>query len=84
MSTETIPPAIQNRQQKLVSIYMDNGAYSNGKMIVGSYADKHGLIEEHLSSVLAEGWRVMQIHAFGGNSETLTVRGWIVVLLERL
>lgn len=84
MNTETVPPLIQHRQQKLVSIYMDNGAYAKGKMIVGSYADKHGLIEEHLSSVLAEGWRIIQIQAFGGNSDALTVRGWIVVLLERV
>jgi len=70
-------------KQKLVTVYLENSAYSAGKMLVGSYADKHGLIEEHLSAVLAEGWRIKEIHGFGGNSDSLTVRGWIIVLLER-
>ena len=70
-------------KQKLVTVYLENSAYGAGKMLVGSYADKHGLIEEHLSAVLAEGWRIKEIHGFGGNSDSLTVRGWIIVLLER-
>lgn len=41
--------------QKLVSIYLENMAYARGKMVVGSLADKHGLIEEHLQQYLTTG-----------------------------
>jgi hypothetical protein len=77
------PPLIDNAKQKLVTIYLDNSAYAVGKTLVGSYADKHGLIEEHLGPLLGSGWRVEKIDGFGGNSESLSVRGWIVALLER-
>ena len=70
-------------KQKLVTIYLDNMAYAAGKMIVGSFADKHGLVEEHLTSLLADGWQVAQIGGFGGHSDGLVVRGWITVLLEK-
>jgi hypothetical protein len=83
MSNSTQEPPVISTKQKLVTVYLENSAYSAGKMLVGSYADKHGLIEEHLSAVLAEGWRIKEIHGFGGNSDSLTVRGWIIVLLER-
>ena len=69
--------------QKLVTIYLDNSAYGKGKVLVGSYADKHGLVEEHLSNLFAQGWRVVTIRCFGGGSEGLSVRGWITVLLEK-
>ena len=69
--------------QKLVTIYLDNSAYGQGKMIVTSYADMHGVVEEHLKAELAHGWTVKTLHGFGGNSESLTVRGWIVVVLEK-
>ena len=69
--------------QKLVTIYLDNSAYGKGKVLVGSYADKHGLVEEHLSDLFAQGWRVATIRCFGGGSEGLSVRGWITVLLEK-
>ncbi len=69
--------------QKLVTIYLDNAAYSRGKMIVGSYADKHGLVEEHLQQYLSEGWTVRSVSGFGGGSEGLSVRGWMAVLLEK-
>ncbi len=69
--------------QKLVTIYLDNGVYGKGKMIVGSYADKHGLVEEHLQDDLQNGWTIKAIHSFGGNSAGLTVRGWVVALLEK-
>lgn len=69
--------------QKLVTIYLDNTVYGQGKMLVGSYADKHGLVEEHLQAELKDGWTVKSIHGFGGNSEGLTVRGWVVALLEK-
>lgn len=68
--------------QKLVTIYLDNNAYGKGEVLVGSYADKHGLVEQHLDDQLAQGWRVAAIHGFGGGSEGLCVRGWLTVLLE--
>jgi hypothetical protein len=68
--------------QKLVTIYLDNIAYAKGKVLVGSFADKHGLVEEHLTDLLAKGWRVAAIHGFGGSGESIAARGWITVLLE--
>jgi len=81
MSTPEAPARAAS--QKLVTIYLDNSAYGKGKVLVGSYADKHGLVEEHLSDRLAQGWRVATISCFGGGSEGLSVRGWITVLLEK-
>ncbi len=69
--------------QKLVTVYLDNSAYAKGKVLVGSFADKHGLVEEHLTDLLAAGWRVVGIHGFGGSGESITARGWITVLLEK-
>ena len=80
---ETTKPPVIRKEQKLLSIYLDNVAYAKGKTLVGSFADKHGMIEEHLAPLLAEGWRVASLQAMGGGSESLAVRGWIVVLLER-
>lgn len=34
--------------QKLLTIYLDNAAYGKGKMMVGNFADKHAMVEEHL------------------------------------
>jgi hypothetical protein len=67
---------------KLVTIYLDNVAYAQGKTLVGSFADKHGLVEEHLAQFVRAGWQIKQNHGFGGNSDSLAVRGWIVVLLK--
>jgi hypothetical protein len=69
--------------QRLVTIYLENTAYAKGKMLVGSFADKHGMVEEHLQDDLRDGWTVKAIHGFGGNGEMLAARGWIVVLLEK-
>ena len=69
--------------QKLVTIYLDNSAYGHGKMVVGSFADKHGLMEEHLQDELKDGWSIKMVHGFGGNSEGLIVRGWVVAVLEK-
>ena len=79
----TPPPVLNQAPQKLVTIYLDNSSYAGGKMLVGSFADKHGLVEEHLGPLLAEGWRVAMVNGFGGNSDALAVRGWVVVVLER-
>ena len=65
-----------------MTIYVDNTAYANGKMLVGSFADKHGVVEEHLETYLQQGWRISAIHGFGGNSDALAVRGWFAVVLE--
>jgi len=70
-------------KQKLVTIYLDNSAYAKGKMLVGSFADKHGLVEEHLQSYLDDGWRITSVSGLGGSSEMLTVRGWFAVVLEK-
>lgn len=77
------PPVIHKNEQKLISVYLDNIAYAKGKTLVGSFADKHGLVEEHLAPFLKDGWRVVSLQALGGGSESLAVRGWIVALLER-
>jgi 1,6-anhydro-N-acetylmuramate kinase len=69
--------------QKLVTIYLDNMAYAPKKLLLGGYADKHGLVEEHLGEFLAQGWRVAEIHNFGSAGEQLGARGWITVLLEK-
>jgi len=69
--------------QKLVTIYLDNMAYAKGKLLVGSFADRHGQVEEHLQSYLSDGWRVASINGFGGSAEAVAVRGWFAVLLEK-
>lgn len=69
--------------QKLVTIYLENTAYGKGKALVGSFADKHGLVEEHLQSYLADGWRVVLMTGFGGNAEVVAARGWLAVVLEK-
>jgi hypothetical protein len=69
--------------QKLVTIYLDNSAYGQGKMIVTSYADMHAVVEEHLANYLADGWSIKMLAALGGHSESLTVRGWLAVALEK-
>ena len=70
-------------KQKLITIYVDNSAYAGGKMLVGSFGDQHGKVEEHLQSYLDDGWRIGSISGFGGNSESLSVRGWFAVVLEK-
>jgi hypothetical protein len=69
--------------QKLVTIYLDNAAYAKGKVLVGSFADKHGLVEEHLQSYLDDRWRIVSVTAFGGHAEALGACGWLAVVLEK-
>ena len=69
-------------KQKLVTIYLDNMAYAKGKA-VGSFADKHGLAEEHLQTYLDDGWRIGSVSGFGGTSEPISARGWFAVVLEK-
>ena len=70
-------------KQKLVTIYLDNSAYGKAKVLVASYADKHDLVEEHLQTYLDDGWRIGSISGFGGNSDSITARGWFAVVLEK-
>ena len=70
-------------KQKLVTVYLENLAYAKGKVIIGSFADKHGFVEEHLQSYLHEGWRIGSISGFGGNSDSVAARGWFAVVLEK-
>ena len=79
----TAQTATKTISQKLVTIYLDNTRYARGKTLVGSFADKHGFVEEHLNDLLTQGWRISAIHGFGGRSDSLAVRGWITVLLEK-
>ena len=70
--------------QKLVTIYLDNGAYREGRvMLKTDFAEKHGHVEEHLQSYLNDGWTIAQIHGFGGNAESPLARGWVTVVLEK-
>lgn len=69
--------------QKLVTIYLDSHAYMGDKWIAASHADKHGVVEEHLSKELQDGWRVISICGLGGASDSLNARGWLGVVLEK-
>ncbi len=69
--------------QKLVTIYLDNSAYAKGKVLVGNFGDKHGLVEEHLQQYLADGWTIVSVSGIGGGSESLAVRGWVIVTLKK-
>lgn len=70
-------------KQKLVTIYLDNMAYTKGKILVGSFAEKHGLVEEHLQSYLDEGWRIASVSGLGGSADGVAARGWFAVVLEK-
>lgn len=70
-------------KQKLVTVYLDNMAYGGGKLLVGSFAEKHGFVEEHLQSYLDDDWRIASVSGFGGNSDSVSARGWFAVVLEK-
>lgn len=67
--------------QKFVTIYLDNAAYGKPK-VPGCYADKHGLVEEHLKDLLDVGWRVVSFFGVGG-VDSPACQGWFAVLLEK-
>ena len=69
--------------QKLITIYLDNLSYGKGKWINTGFGDQHGLVEEHAGAYLAEGWVIRSVSGVGGSGESITARGWLVVLLER-
>jgi hypothetical protein len=68
--------------EKLVTIYLDSHAYMGGKWIKGTFSEQHGLVEQHLQEYLDSGWRIKEVHSLGG-ADANTVRGWIVVHLEK-
>lgn len=68
--------------QKLVTIYLDNIAYMQGKFIQSTQAKQHGQVEEHLATYLDAGWKIVSITGFGG-SESPYARGWIAVVLQK-
>ena len=45
-------------KQKRVTIYLENMDYGKGNTLFDSFADKHGLVEEHVTAELADGWRI--------------------------
>ena len=69
--------------QKLVTVYVDNHAYVGDKWLVGSFADKHGLVEEHLASYLDDGWKIVSLSGVGGGSDGPGARGWFAAVLEK-
>jgi hypothetical protein len=68
--------------QKLLTIYLDNLAYLGGKWLANTNADKHGLVEEHLTEYLSDGWKIASVVGIGGAAD-VAARGWIVVVLEK-
>jgi hypothetical protein len=68
--------------QKLVTVYLDNLSYVQGKWRKAAHGDQHGLVEEHLEEYLSQGWKITDIHSFGGSAD-VAAKGWIVVLLEK-
>lgn len=70
-------------QQKLVTIYLDNGGYKSGKMFLTGFGDMHGHIEEHLQNYLNDGWRIQTLAAMGGSTESVYARGWLAVVLQK-
>jgi hypothetical protein len=40
------------------------------------------LVEEHFQRYVSEGWKINSVSGFGGG-DGVSVRGWIVVLLEK-
>jgi hypothetical protein len=69
--------------QKLVTIYVDNHAYMGDKWIKGSYADKHGYVEDHLAAYLDDGWKIVSLAGIGGGSDGPGARGWFAAVLEK-
>ena len=67
--------------QKLVTVYLDNAAYGRPK-VSGCYADKHGLVEEHLQEYLGDGWSTRSLCGVGGG-DSPCCQGWLAVVLVK-
>lgn len=68
--------------QRLVTIYLDTMSYLDGQWLKMTFADKHGIVEEHLKDDLEQGWRIVSVTGVGGASDACA-RGWIAVVLEK-
>ena len=68
--------------QKLVTIFLDDAAYNEGKFFAKN-TKEHGFVEEHLDHYLSEGWTINDLHGFGGSGGSFDTRGWITVALEK-
>jgi hypothetical protein len=68
--------------QKLLTIYLDNLAYLGDKWLTRPNADKHRLVEEHLTEYLDDGWKVASVVGIGGAAD-VAARGWIIVVIEK-
>jgi hypothetical protein len=66
--------------QKLVTVYLHDHAYMDGKWIKGTHADKHGHVEEHLEEYLTKGWTIKSVSGFGGAGGSAS--GWFAVVLD--
>lgn len=66
-------------EQKLVTIYL------NSHGIKKRQRKAYGMLEEHLTGYLKDGWRVKQLEGIGGGGTSGGdfVGGWVVVLLEK-
>ncbi len=69
--------------QKLVTIYLDGAVYDAGKWGGTAAKDKHGIVEEYLTEELSRGWRLVSVNCFGGTGEHHSIRGWLVVVIEK-
>ena len=70
--------------QKLVTVYMDN--YGGEGTLGVSKIKGHGHLEECLPQYLNDGWRVVQMTSFGGETRYggfSGVAGFLTVLLEK-
>ncbi len=63
--------------QKLVTIYLDDSAYS------GWSSKPHGKIERHLEDDLINGWSIVSVCGMGGKTSPGGAAGWFAVVLEK-
>ena len=75
----TLPKKIQELAMLVTARAMDCQFIWNAHAARGR---REGL-SDALVDALREGWQIKAIHGFGGNSDGLTVRGWVVALLEK-
>lgn len=68
--------------QKLVTIYLDSSAYADQKA-TQTLKDKHGLVEEHLSEYLGDGWTIKEISSFGSADTIYCTTGFAIIVLEK-
>lgn len=69
--------------QKLVTIYLDSAVYGDGRFRGMPAQDKHGIVEEHLTEELKQGWKIASVNCFGGSADSVSARGWLAVVVEK-